>query len=678
MPPPTSLDDASLRDRALRIVTRVVHDLARGNEWRIPEHFDDALDAGPRLQRRRARRTRSARTAPPSATGSSGRGWPCTCAPRSAPAPRPGCSTTRVELFDALGARGLGGRRCRRVRLHRRLGRPAGRPRADALGRRRGHRDAPPPCTPRPGTRRTPTWYETWWQHVADHFVDRAAARGGTSFAGQPAQRRHLERQARHLPRVPGHPVPAAPALPHACGGTRSRLARLKPETRAPRTPTATRRRSSLSRPPLTALRMSPGFAGSGREAAFAPQPPTASRSPVRAISSSNACARSATGFCPFRPASSTSAQRSAARACSSAERLSSHQRSAYVVRTAYAKAGARSNRSRLPRSVYGIAGVGELPVEERADVERVRVEDQVLGVEVAVHEAAAADPVEPLLSSGGDVHQAGPVLRREPRQLGVRDVPGKVVGLPEAPDPQVAVHERAAPEHRHPGQHRQQLTEVRPQTSQPLVVQGRDQLVAAHPVDVRRDQQRGSAGGGIRAAYLQHLGHGHQPAHQLEQRRVDLVRRRRPGGRARRRSGRRSAPPPRRPGTSAPTSHPSSGSARQDRARTRGPCSHARQGRTRPAAPCPATSLLRVHEHPPGPGRTAAGRRGRVPAGERPRLGPVRRRVPGHPRRVPRRRRLRLGSRGPDRGTRRACSATSPGRTFSRSGPAPASARAG
>jgi sulfoquinovose isomerase len=36
------LDDASLRDRAARIVTRVVHDLARGNEWRIPEHFDSS------------------------------------------------------------------------------------------------------------------------------------------------------------------------------------------------------------------------------------------------------------------------------------------------------------------------------------------------------------------------------------------------------------------------------------------------------------------------------------------------------------------------------------------------------------------------------------------------------------------------------------------------------------
>ena len=35
------LDDASLRERAQRILTRVVHDLARGNDWRIPEHFDD-------------------------------------------------------------------------------------------------------------------------------------------------------------------------------------------------------------------------------------------------------------------------------------------------------------------------------------------------------------------------------------------------------------------------------------------------------------------------------------------------------------------------------------------------------------------------------------------------------------------------------------------------------------
>jgi mannose/cellobiose epimerase-like protein (N-acyl-D-glucosamine 2-epimerase family) len=36
------LDDAGLRDRASRIVTRVVHDLAANHEWRIPEHFDES------------------------------------------------------------------------------------------------------------------------------------------------------------------------------------------------------------------------------------------------------------------------------------------------------------------------------------------------------------------------------------------------------------------------------------------------------------------------------------------------------------------------------------------------------------------------------------------------------------------------------------------------------------
>jgi sulfoquinovose isomerase len=41
------LDDAGLRDRAQRILTRVVHDLARGNDWRIPEHFDDTWTAQP-------------------------------------------------------------------------------------------------------------------------------------------------------------------------------------------------------------------------------------------------------------------------------------------------------------------------------------------------------------------------------------------------------------------------------------------------------------------------------------------------------------------------------------------------------------------------------------------------------------------------------------------------------
>jgi len=36
------LERADLRERALRIMTRVVHDLARDNQWRIPEHFDNS------------------------------------------------------------------------------------------------------------------------------------------------------------------------------------------------------------------------------------------------------------------------------------------------------------------------------------------------------------------------------------------------------------------------------------------------------------------------------------------------------------------------------------------------------------------------------------------------------------------------------------------------------------
>lgn len=35
------LDDSSLREKAMRILTRVVHGLGAENSWRIPEHFDD-------------------------------------------------------------------------------------------------------------------------------------------------------------------------------------------------------------------------------------------------------------------------------------------------------------------------------------------------------------------------------------------------------------------------------------------------------------------------------------------------------------------------------------------------------------------------------------------------------------------------------------------------------------
>lgn len=47
------LDDATLRERAERIVTRMVHDLAAANGWRVPEHFDDAWTPLPAYNRDR-------------------------------------------------------------------------------------------------------------------------------------------------------------------------------------------------------------------------------------------------------------------------------------------------------------------------------------------------------------------------------------------------------------------------------------------------------------------------------------------------------------------------------------------------------------------------------------------------------------------------------------------------
>ena len=60
------------------------------------------------------------------------------------------------------------------------------------------------------------------------------------------------------------------------------------------------------------------------------------------------------------------------------------------------------------------------------------------------------------------------------------------------------------------------------------------------------------------------------------------------------------------------------------------------------------------AHGHavrPPGPRRAPGRRRAGVARGQRTRLGPLRRRVPGHPRQLPRRRRLPVGAGGTDRG---------------------------
>ena len=73
----------------------------------------------------------------------------------------------------------------------------------------------PPPCTGRPATRRTPTG--------TPPGGSTSTATSATPSHGSwhhelspdlPPERRHVGRQARHLPRLPGHPAPAPPARP--------------------------------------------------------------------------------------------------------------------------------------------------------------------------------------------------------------------------------------------------------------------------------------------------------------------------------------------------------------------------------------------------------------------------------------------------------------------------------
>ena len=95
------LDDASLRgpgaaDRHARRARP-----GAGQRLADPRALRRHLDPGASTTTSTSRRTPSGPTAPPSATGSSGPGWPCTCGPDSATTPRRGCSTTPAALFDA-------------------------------------------------------------------------------------------------------------------------------------------------------------------------------------------------------------------------------------------------------------------------------------------------------------------------------------------------------------------------------------------------------------------------------------------------------------------------------------------------------------------------------------------------------------------------------------------------
>ena len=207
------LDDTGLRDRALRILTRVVHDLAASNQWRIPEHFDESwtpvldynVDAPAHPFRPVRRHHRALAGVGAAGAAPAGRprrrapDWllddavPCST-PRSARAGRStaptGSSTPSTGPASRSYASGCTGSRPRPPRR-------------------------PPPCTPRPGTRRTPSGTSTWWQHVATSSATPSTAHGTTSSRRRTSRAAHLEGkpdtyhafQATLIPRLPLSPM---------------------------------------------------------------------------------------------------------------------------------------------------------------------------------------------------------------------------------------------------------------------------------------------------------------------------------------------------------------------------------------------------------------------------------------------------------------------------------------
>ena len=212
------LGDTRLRARAQRILTRVVHDFARGNQWRIPEHFDadwtPVLDynvdepahpfrpygatIGHWLEwARLALHLRAGLGDDAPRTGCSATPWSCST-PRSA---RAGRST--APTGSSTPSTGAGSRSCA-------SGCTGSRP------RRRATAAALHAAT---GDATYAGWYETWWQHVADHFLD---AEGGSwrhelspqnqpssvTWAGKPDTYHAV--QATLIPRLPLSPMLAA------------------------------------------------------------------------------------------------------------------------------------------------------------------------------------------------------------------------------------------------------------------------------------------------------------------------------------------------------------------------------------------------------------------------------------------------------------------------------------
>jgi mannose/cellobiose epimerase-like protein (N-acyl-D-glucosamine 2-epimerase family) len=215
--------DASLRERALRIVTRVVHDLAAGNGWRIPEHFDDAWT--PMLEYNVDEPAHPFR--PYGATIGHWLEWARLAlhlrAGLGADAPEWLLSDAR-SLFRAAvaegwavdGADGF-------VYTVDWEGRPVVRERMHWVAAEATATAAALYATT--GEASYADWYETWWEHVSDCFIDHTLGSwrhelspdnrpSGVTWSGKPDTYHAF--QATLIPRLPLAPTLAAALRDHA------------------------------------------------------------------------------------------------------------------------------------------------------------------------------------------------------------------------------------------------------------------------------------------------------------------------------------------------------------------------------------------------------------------------------------------------------------------------------
>ncbi len=220
------LGDTSLRDKAERILTRVVHDLAAGNQWRIPEHFDD--DWQPVLEYNVDEPAHPFR--PYGATIGHWLEW----------------ARLALDLRASLGDRApdwllsdavaLFGRPCARAGRStvRRASSTPSTGTVSPVVRERMHWVAAEATATAAalhdatGDPAYADWYETFWEHVANHFRRRRARVVAARAVPDPrAQRSHLGGQAGRLPRRPGDPAAPPPAVPDPRDRPRPRPPRL-------------------------------------------------------------------------------------------------------------------------------------------------------------------------------------------------------------------------------------------------------------------------------------------------------------------------------------------------------------------------------------------------------------------------------------------------------------------